>query len=91
MGGGCKAPRNGPQEPHAWPFPSPRGQRGARSSVSDASAAMGLRRRGSAAGGLMDSELPAQEGIGLGIYNVPDVCGIACARVDDSDYVPTCS
>ena len=35
--------------------------------------------------------LPAQEGVGLGIDNVPDIRRIAYARIGDCEYVPACS
>jgi len=35
--------------------------------------------------------LPAQEGIGLVVNDVPDVRRISCLRIGDCDYVPHCS
>jgi hypothetical protein len=34
--------------------------------------------------------LPAQEGIGHIINDIPDISGVACARIGDCDYVPAC-
>jgi len=34
--------------------------------------------------------LPAQEGIGLIINDVPNVERLACTRVGDCDYIPAC-
>ncbi|MCK5181364.1 MAG: hypothetical protein KAQ73_02370, partial [Dehalococcoidia bacterium] len=56
-GGQVRTPRNEPQEPHAWPS-RPR-------------EAKGLDRGDAEVGGLMDLGLPAQEGVGHGIDDVP--------------------
>ena len=33
-------------------------------------------------------QLPAQEGIGLVVNDIPNICGVAYARIGDCDYIP---